>query len=73
MTDRYIALTVLLEKEIREDDAEPLIAAIRQLRGVAEVTPHVPESIDTYWAKSRARDELLRQLIELARSSSPML
>ena len=29
MTDRYNALTVILEKDIRSDDAESLIAAIR--------------------------------------------
>lgn len=37
MSDRYFALTVVLEQDIRDDDAEPLIAAIRQMRGVADV------------------------------------
>ena len=39
MTDRYDAFTVVLERNIRTDDAEPVLAAIRQLRGVLDVIP----------------------------------
>lgn len=34
MTDRYHTLTVVLERDMRDDDAAALIAAIGQLRGV---------------------------------------
>ena len=44
MTDRYSSLTVVLERDIRDDDAEPLIAAIRQLRGVLRVVPKVADA-----------------------------
>ncbi len=43
MTDRYHSLTVALEKDTREDDAEALIAAIEQLRGVAGVEGNVDD------------------------------
>jgi hypothetical protein len=38
MTDRYHALTVVLDREIRTDDAEDIINAIKQLRHVVDVT-----------------------------------
>ena len=41
MTDRFHSLTVVLEREIRDDDAEPIIAAIKMIKGVAEVTGEV--------------------------------
>lgn len=37
MTDRAAALYVALDSDIRQDDIEPLLAAIRCLRGVAKV------------------------------------
>jgi hypothetical protein len=46
MTDRYNYLTVALETDIRSDDAEALIAAIRMLRGVLKVEPNVTDPND---------------------------
>lgn len=43
MTDRYYALTVVLEEALREDDAENLITAIKQLRHVRSVSPIVAD------------------------------
>ena len=54
MTDRYNALTVVLEKDIRDDDAEALLAAIRQLRGVLSVSGNVADMGD-HIAQERAR------------------
>ena len=61
MTDRYNALTVVLEKDIRKDDAEALLRAIRQLRGVLDVTGHVADT-DSYTAQERVRRELGEKL-----------
>lgn len=47
MTDRFNALTVVLEKDIREDDAEVLMSAIRQLRGVLSVTGEISSVSDS--------------------------
>lgn len=61
MTDRYNALTVILDHDIRDDDAQPLIEAIKQLRGVLKVKPHIAgfeESI----AYARVRQELTEKL-----------
>lgn len=43
MTDRYHALTVVLDTDIRSDDAAQIIDAIRQVRGVLTVDPIVAD------------------------------
>jgi len=63
MTDRYYALTVSLERDVRSDDAKALIAAIGQLRGVLAVEPLVSHP-DIWTAQRRARVELERRLYE---------
>lgn len=64
MTDRLYALTVVLEQDIRKDDAEPIIDAIRMIRGVGEVTAHISEPA-TYAAEARAKMELKLKIIEI--------
>ena len=61
MTDRYHALTVVLDADIRSDDAADLITAIKQLRHVISVEPHVSRTED-YMARQRVRMELADQL-----------
>lgn len=61
MTDRYNALTVVLEKDIRDDDAEALLAAIRQLRGVLSVSGNVAD-MDDHIAQERVRHDLGQKL-----------
>lgn len=61
MTDRYNALTVVLEQDIRDDDAEALLNAIRQLRGVLSVTGNVSD-MNSHIAQERARRDLGEKL-----------
>ena len=61
MTDRYNTLTVVLERDMRDDDAEALLSAIRQLRGVLSVSGGVANPT-TYAAEERARRELGEKL-----------
>ena len=61
MTDRYHTLTVVLERDTRTDDAEALIAAIGQMRGVLKVSGVVADPA-AYMAKERARRELGEKL-----------
>ena len=64
MTDRYNSLTVVLEHDIRDDDAQPLIDAIKQLKGVIEVSGNVTDMKD-YSARTRLRIEYTNALIDL--------
>lgn len=61
MTDRYNALTVVLDTDIRDDDCEPIIAAISMIKGVLIVKPHVADH-NSAVAESRVRTELGNKL-----------
>lgn len=63
MSDRYNYLTVALEANLKDEDAEGLIKAIEQFRGVLEVKPHVADA-DSYIADARAKHELRQKLWE---------
>ncbi len=64
MTARYNTLTVVLEHDIREDDAEGLIRAIGYMRGVISVAGNVADP--TAWmAEVRAQNELREKLIKV--------
>lgn len=69
MTDRLNALIVVLEQDIREDDARPLIQAISQLRGVASVQPNVAD-IASHIAHTRARHEIETRLFKALREET---
>jgi len=57
MTDRFNGLLVTLENDIREDDAEAIILAIRQLCGVIGCKGNVVD-IQEHLAETRIRHEL---------------
>jgi len=61
MTDRIHSLTVVLEKDMRDDDCESIINAINMIRGVLSVKPHISNIYD-HMAKERAKDELGKKL-----------
>lgn len=64
MTDRYYALTVILEKDIRDDDAKPILDAIKTIRGVLNVKPHISDP-GTWMAEERARNDLGRKILDI--------
>ncbi len=70
MTDRYNALVVVLDGDIRSDDAEPIINAIRQLKRVISVTGNVADT-DSHVAEMRARFELEQKLLAALRPDKP--
>lgn len=70
MTDRFNSLTVVLEADIREDDAQVLLSAISQLRGVLSVSGNVSD-LGAHVALMRARHELEQKLWAALRSEPP--
>jgi len=64
MTDRYNALVVVLDHDIRDDDAEALLNAIRMLKGVLSVKGNVSDIGDLI-AQDRASHELRKQLRDI--------
>ena len=61
MTDRINLLSVVLSKDIRDDDCEAIINAIKMVKGVLSVTPHVVDHAD-HIAQQRVRHELGEKL-----------
>lgn len=61
MTDRIKGLTVLLEPDKRDDDAEYIINAIRMIKGVVSVKSHIAD-MDHHFAVETARRELTTKL-----------
>lgn len=67
MTDRYNSLTVVLEHDIREDDAELLINAIRMIKGVKAVSGNVVDH-DSYVVETRIKDALRKKMFEMIKA-----
>lgn len=63
MTNRVNAFTVVLDSDVREDEIEPLIIALKQLKSVASVVPHNPRMEDTI-AYERCKSRILQRLWE---------
>jgi hypothetical protein len=57
MSDRFFQLVVVLERDTRDDDAQPIIDAIKLIKGVAQVRGIVGTSED-YAAREQAKWEL---------------
>ena len=57
MTDRFHTLTVVLEENVRDEDAASLIEAIHQMRGVLTVTGIVAD-YESHMAEARAKADL---------------
>ena len=67
MTDSLKGVHVAFEKDIRDDDAEPIINAIKAIRGVADVTGDVCDLSD--WTnRAQVKIEIRQKLLELYKS-----
>lgn len=64
MTDRIKGLTVVLERDFREDDVEALINAILVMRGVKHVVPHVAEAED-FVVRTRTISEIEKDVAKV--------
>lgn len=64
MTDRVHALTVVLGEDMREDDVQALIDAIRMMRNVIDVRAHVTD-VMMHSVHARVRAETLHRIIDL--------
>lgn len=65
MTDRFNALIVVLDKDYRDDDAEPILEAIRMIKCVQSVTGNVKNFGESWIAESRIKHELRSKLFDV--------
>lgn len=64
MTGRLAGVVVTFEKDIREDDAEAIINAIRMIKCVLTVKPLVSDTTQSM-AEDRVRRELGEKLLKI--------
>lgn len=67
MTDRISYLTVVLTHDIRADEVEAVMEAIRQNRHVLAVAAGEPVSPMEYVARERVKSELLEKVLGFLR------
>jgi len=64
MTDRHAGFVVVLEEDLRADLAIDTLNAIRQIKGVIDVTPIV-SSGDLHIAQARAQREIEGKILRV--------
>ena len=64
MTDRIRQITVVLDRDYRDDDVESILTAIQMVKGVSIVEPHVAAGSEQM-NREIAKDELRRELTDL--------
>lgn len=69
MTDRINGYFVVLEDSVREDDVQPVLNAIRQIRGVIGVTPQIQDSFSETAGILAERNRILRLIGSLMKGS----
>lgn len=65
MTDRLKGCIVAFTEDVREDDAQALMKAIEQLRGVAGVS-RVGVDPGDFVVRTRLKNKLVARLLEIA-------
>jgi hypothetical protein len=63
VTDRHMGYIVILDKDLREDDAEQLITALQMVKGVREVVPYTSVASVAMLAEVRTRSELRERML----------
>lgn len=71
MTDRHSAYIVVLAKDIREDDALATIEALKMIKGVISVKPHVGRAFEAAIARERADHEWRQRVADLLMETKP--
>lgn len=66
VTDRIKGFVVVLEKDMREEDAERIMQAVRQLRGVCKVEAQA-EAAGDYFVRMQVMAELRDKLWDVLR------
>lgn len=67
MTDRVHSLTVVLDRDIRIDDIQPLIDTLHMFRNVIKVEPNVTDISEMYAAEVRIKTELRQKIFDLVK------
>jgi hypothetical protein len=61
MTDRINSFVVVLDRDLRDDDVNEIVNAIKMIKHVIDVKPHVAD-LDAIVAQSRVRVQVTQKL-----------
>ena len=64
MTDRHAGYIVTLDRDIRDDDAQPILDALRMIQGVIDVHPVVADT-PLMMAQARADVEWRKRIVAM--------
>jgi len=64
MSDRINAFVVILNESVREDEVNAITTALKMIKGVYTVTPHV-ESIEDLMAEIKANNTAKSKLLDI--------
>lgn len=67
MTDRHSGYVVVLDHDMREDDAEATLNALRMVKGVLSVEPIIASPAEGLPIEIRVRHEIREKLFALVR------
>lgn len=65
MTDRFNRLTVVLDNDMRDDDTENILTAIKMVKGVHSVVGVVSDDMSLLVAELRIKRELRDKMLEV--------
>ncbi len=68
MTDRVKGFTVVLSKDIRIDDVEPIREALKMVKGVMEVSDIIAEGMEDEVIRMRTKNELREKFYNFIRT-----
>lgn len=71
MTDRYKGLQVTFSQDIRADDAQALIEAIKMLRGVQDVRPIIADPWEDSTIEIRIKARFRQRILEALSDDTP--
>ena len=68
MTDRYKGFLITLDKEIRDDDADQIVTALKMIKGVFSVQPYI-NSAEDWMMYSKGVWDTRKEIIEFMNKS----
>ncbi len=66
MTDRYKGFLVTLDKEIRDEDAENIVNALKMVKGVHSVKPYI-KGMEDHMMYEKAKSDMGHKILDFVR------
>lgn len=64
MTDRYNSFLVILDRDIRDDDAQAILTTLKQVRGVVDVKPNISNNFEGVVGQARLANRFKTMIMD---------